>query len=231
MRLGAVAFDTLAATFALDDENSNSESAKICRQLRRLGNATGALTLPVHHYGKGVETGLRGASGWRANSDAVISVLADRNQITGKVSRRSLALAKSRTHEEGSIAGFSLRFVEMGTDEDGDPFGSCFVEADGVPDVTDQPAKLSKGAQIALRALQEAIEEFAGSPAPTSNHFPRNAKIILVDTWRERSYKHGISSSDEPRARQQAFKRAYDDLMAVKRVGIWDGNAWLIERP
>ena len=230
VRLGVVAFDTLSAAFALDDENSNSESAKICRQLRRLGSATGALMLPVHHYGKGVDTGLRGASGWRANSDAVLSILADRNQITGKVSRRSLALAKSRVVEEGPIADFSLRFVEMGIDEDGDAFGSCYVEPTAAPSDesrTGRAPSLTKASQTALRALEEIVIEFGRVPA-ASNHIPANLSTVDLNRWREHAYLRGISGSDEPRAKQKAFKCAFDALLASKRIGFWDGQIWIV---
>lgn len=114
VRLGAVIIDTLAAAFGLKDENDNSEAARAIRQMHAISNALGAVVLPVHHYGKSEETGLRGASAWRAGADVVLSVTADRNQITGKVSNRRLSLAKARSGEEGEIGGFELQFVRIG---------------------------------------------------------------------------------------------------------------------
>jgi RecA-family ATPase len=129
VRFGAVIIDTVAAAFDLDDENNNSEAARTIRAIKGLGEKVGdVLMIPVHHYGKAATTGLRGASGWKAGCDTILSVLADRNEVTGKVSNRELALAKSRDFEEGAIAPFELRFVRLGTDDDGDDFGSCYVE-------------------------------------------------------------------------------------------------------
>ena len=120
-------FDTLAATFLLENENDNSEASKVIKVLQNLSLALGVLCVPVHHYGKGAETGLRGASAWRAGSDAVLSVTADRNQQTGLVSNHSLWLSKSRVGEEGPLGAFALRTMAVGLDEDGDEITSCYV--------------------------------------------------------------------------------------------------------
>ena len=127
VRMGAVVIDTLAAVFALQDENDNSEAAKVIRAMKVIGDELDVLMVPIHHYGKGAETGLRGASAWRAGCDAVLSITAERNQLTGVVSGHSLWLAKSRVGEEGPAGAFSLRTMLLGVDEDGDELTSCYV--------------------------------------------------------------------------------------------------------
>lgn len=127
VRLGLVIVDTLAASFSMKDENSNAEATAIIRALKELSGALSVAVMPVHHYGKGQETGLRGASAWRAGSDAVLSVLADRDQITGHVGNRRLALTKSRIGTEGWSAAFDLKFVPLGVDEEGEAIGSCHI--------------------------------------------------------------------------------------------------------
>jgi len=134
VRLGAVVLDTLAATFLMQDENDNSEAAKILKVLATMSQTLDCLVLPVHHYGKGAETGLRGASAWRAGSDAVLSVTAERNHLTGIVSEHKLWLAKSRVGEEGPVGDFDLKTLLIGVDEDGDELTSCYV----VPQVAKQ---------------------------------------------------------------------------------------------
>jgi AAA domain-containing protein len=128
VRLGAVIIDTVVSTFDLDDEDHNSEVARTIRKMRELGKSCSALIIPVHHYGKNAATGLRGGSSWRAGADAVISVLADRDDTTGQVKNHRLALAKARDGIEGPIAPFGLCWVELGVDEDGESFGTCVVE-------------------------------------------------------------------------------------------------------
>jgi AAA domain/Bifunctional DNA primase/polymerase, N-terminal len=129
VRLGVVIIDTVAAAFDLDDEDDNSEAAKTIRRMKTLGTQVGVLIMPIHHYGKMSTTGLRGASGWKAGCDAILSVLANIDQFTGKVSGyRELALAKSRDGEAGPVAPFDLVYSHLGTDSDGDDFGSLYVE-------------------------------------------------------------------------------------------------------
>jgi AAA domain len=138
LRLGVVIIDTVAAAFDLDDEDDNSEAAKVIRKMRAISDVTDTLVVPVHHYGKSPKTGLRGASGWRAGCDAVISCIADRDEISGVVSGHELALAKSRQHQEGPVAPFELAFESLGVDPDGDEFGSLYV----IP-LLDRPSKIA----------------------------------------------------------------------------------------
>jgi RecA-family ATPase len=67
VRLGHVLIDTVAATFGMKDEDDNAEATKVCNTLRSIGDETGALMAPVHHYGKNAESGLRGASAWKGS--------------------------------------------------------------------------------------------------------------------------------------------------------------------
>jgi RecA-family ATPase len=85
VRLGVAILDTVAATFDMEDEDSNSEVAKAIRKMRDLGDKFKGLVIPIHHYGKSAATGLRGGSAWRAGADVVLSVIAERNELTGKV--------------------------------------------------------------------------------------------------------------------------------------------------
>lgn len=194
--------------------------------MRRLEAAIDGLVAPVHHYGKDETTGLLGASGWRAGSEAVLSVLADRNQITGEVKNRSLALAKSRVGAEGPIAPFDLPFVALGTDDDNEVFGSLRVKprlGEKVASKASQP----RGAKIALRALQEALSE-CGETAPASNHIPAGIKVVTQKVWRQYAYRLGIATSDEPRALQAAFKRGSEWLIDSHAVDVRDEYVWLI---
>ena len=151
VRMGCIIIDTLAAVFNLEDENDNSEASKIIRAMKVIGDELDALVMPVHHYGKGAETGLRGASAWRAGSDSVLSITADRNQLTGVVTDHSLWLAKSRVGEEGPVGAFALRVMLLGHDEDGDELTSCYVVPSVVQRVT--AAERRESEQVALSML------------------------------------------------------------------------------
>ena len=209
VRLGAIICDTLAASFNLDDEDDNSEAAKAIRRMKELGSAVGAVVLPVHHYGKGAETGLRGASGWRAGCDVVLSVLADRNQITGKVANRSLALAKSRVGEEGSIAPFALRFVQLGVDKDGEEFGACVVDI-----VTDaQPSAASRMTNV-CKAYIDAFHRIVLDQGAKLRPFGMTGpEVRAVDREAIRAEFYAAWPADSTDAKKKAFRRAEQEAI------------------
>ena len=169
VRLGVIIFDTLAATFLLQDENDNSEASKVIKVLQNISATTNALCIPVHHYGKGAETGLRGASAWRAGSDAVLSVTADRNQLTGLVTNHSLWLAKSRVGEEGPLGEFDLNTMFVGLDEDDEELTSCYV----VPKIVRQTTLAERKQSEEL--LMEMVDAGEWREDPRSEQWVGNA--------------------------------------------------------
>lgn len=183
VRLGAVICDTLAASFSLNDENDNSEAAKAIRAMKTMSDALGVVVLPVHHFGKSAETGLRGASAWRAGCETVLSVLVDRDQTTGACSNRRIALTKSRVGEEGWVAPFELRFVALGEDEDGEEFGACYVEQGRLDDdmciISKQKEKgAPRAAKVYLDAFSIVIGDKGRKVRPFGHEGP---EVVAVD--------------------------------------------------
>jgi hypothetical protein len=75
--------------------------------------------------------------------------------------------------------------------------------------------------QIALRALREVLLEKGKTPMP----IPVGAKVVS-------NYRTGISGADTtPDARLMAFKRAYNELLGLARIGVGDGQVWLAGEP
>jgi len=156
VRLGIAFVDTISANFEIKKEEDNAEAAEVCRILRRIADPLGAVAAPVHHYGKNIEAGLRGASAWRANADFVLSVMADINPVTGEASNRALAAAKDREGAQGPLARFSLKFVTLGHDEDGKDWGTMVaVPEEGTASASKPgwPEKLNVLRQALLVAL------------------------------------------------------------------------------
>lgn len=233
VRLGLIAIDTMAAAFAMKDENDAAEAQQVLRHMRMLGEPIGALVMPIHHYGKTEETGLRGSSAYRGGADAVLSILADRNQVTGEVTTRSLNLAKSRWAEEGPIAAFALRFVQLGTDDDGDAYGACVVE----PKLDEPPPSTRKAPQkdpLPIVALKGAFDEVLLTHGRDVQ--VRGAgeivRAITVEEMRpefRRRYATAETDGDKAAATiRQALKRA---LNACPKHGFktaaWNGEEWL----
>jgi hypothetical protein len=215
VRLGVVIVDTLAAAFDLNDENDNAEAAKIIRLIRKIGERLALLVIVVHHYGKGTGTGLRGASAWRGGCDAVLSVLAERNETTGNVSNRELALAKSRLDPEGPIAPFILHFVSLGVGEDGEEFGACYVE----PLLGQAPTLGGPGKKVAreapsTRAFRAAFVEVMARDVLTIRVMgsgPQVRAVRLSDVRAAFDRRYATDETDAKRrkdALKSAFKRA-----------------------
>jgi hypothetical protein len=134
--------DTVAAGFVLENENDNSEAAQAIARMQRISAETGALVVPLHHYGKTPTTGLRGASAWKAGADGALAVLCHVDEMTWRVTGRELALEKSRTAATGPIAPFELCVETVGVDEDGDDIIECWIRP-----LLDQPPRVAATAK------------------------------------------------------------------------------------
>lgn len=235
VRLGTVIVDTVAAAFEMQDEDSNAEAARAIRRLKTLGDALSVLVIGVHHFGKDPTTGLRGASAWRAGADTVLSVLAERNQITGEVKSRELALAKSRVGEEGPVSPFTLRFVRLGEDEDGDDVGACIV----IPDPSGEPVvansanwkrKEPRTVRAFRSAFHEALERF-GELRPVMGDGP-SVRMVMLHRVRDafrRFYATGEAKEKADDALRMAWKRAFRQAEegALIRSANWGGEEWI----
>jgi hypothetical protein len=232
VRTGASVFDTIAANFHMTDENSNGEIAQVIAKLREFEAKTQGLVVPVHHYGKQDGAGLRGGSLWRGGADVVLSVLADRDERTGKVSARELALAKARDGMEGPVAPFELKPHNLGMDEDGEPFGSLVVipGEPGQPSVRSRRPKADPRSLVTLReALIEATDA-AGKDIRIRCDGP-TVRAVLVQEVRSEFYKRYVTDEDDAKkaseARKKAFRRLLDKLPADLATAHQEGVEWL----
>lgn len=236
VRLGAIFIDTLAAAFDLKDENDNAEASKAIRRMRSIGLALNAVVVGVHHYGKDKTTGLRGASAWRGGADAVISVLADRDELTGQVSNRSLALAKSRVGEEGPIAPFDLKGVLIGEDEDGDPVTSCIIvpalHRAGELVVSKERQKSESAAVTAFKkAFDEALNAF-GETRTVQGNGPM-VRMVAFSHVRDAFARFYVTGESDDKKRADALRSARNRALTQVRAGrlyaegAWDGTEWI----
>jgi hypothetical protein len=183
--------------------------------------AFGCVVIIVHHCGVD-GTRPRGHTSLTGAVDAQLAVKRD------AADNVVVTVEWMKDGPEGAVIVSRLEQVDVGTDADGDKITSCVV-VPGDPEArgdASKSAKLPKAAQIALRALAEALAE-QGQPSQASTHVPNGVNVVPVAAWRQHAYRRGISTSDEDRAKQMAFKRASEYLVGANRVGIWDGNVWL----
>jgi len=217
----AVVIDTLNRSLA-GSESDDRDMAAYVKAADAIRDAFNCAVIIVHHCGH-EGTRPRGHSSLMGALDVQVAVKRD----TADNIIATLELSKDGS--QGDEFASRLEIVEIGLDDDGDTITSCVIEPieDAAPaGKAAKGQKLAKAAQIALRALQEAIDG-CGAVPPTSNYVPKGVKTVKVKTWRDYAYRMGISTSDEDDAKQKAFKRNSMDLIADNYVGIWEEDVWL----
>jgi hypothetical protein len=234
VRLGVVVIDTVSACFDLKDENDNAEVTRICKLMKRLGAGFGGVVVPVHHFGKSIESGVRGASAWRGNSEIILAVLADIDPLTGEAKNRELAAAKVRDGVQGPVASFTLQPRVIGTAANGAELINYFVQvgSEGESRFSNRGKRgRPSRSMTALRdAANEALEINGESKVIQGN--PVRA-VALKQVRAEFNRRYVVSDDDEQklaRAKWMAFKRALDNLPPEFAVGEISGTEWLWKR-
>ena len=230
MRLGNLPVDTVAACFNMKDEDDNAEATKICNILRSIGEETGALAAPVHHYGKNPESGLRGASAWKGSADVVEGVLADIDPLSGKTSNRELVCIKARDGEQGPVSPFELQFVSLGVDADGEEYGSMYVAPIEGKSRFDKVAAPNKGQRALIDAIDEVMNDRSEIIVPRAG-MPSVKGVKVVDLRQEFDKRYVVAEADTEAAadaKRKAFKRALDRLSpSLFGAGSSGGADWI----
>ncbi len=223
--------DTIPVVIVLDtlnrslegSESNDKDMAAYIRAVDALREAFDCAVLIVHHCGID-GTRPRGHTSLTGAVDAQLGV---KRNGTGNI---EVKVEYMKDGPEGSVIASRLDEVIVGKDEDGEAITSCVVvPVDGAAAVSTakKSMHLPKGAQTALRALREAVSE-CGCVPPASSHIPAGARVVTTDKWRDYAYRLGISTSPEDRAKQQAFKRAFEYLIRGGYVRVLDNQVWLI---
>ena len=216
-----IVVDTLSRALAGGNENGADDMGSFVRHCDRLRMETKAHVLIIHHAGKDEARGARGHSLLRAATDTEIEVT--KSDVSGVATAE---VVKQRDKPSGDKFSFALEPIDIGQDDDGATITSCAVVDAEQPAKQSKTASLPKTAQIALRALAEAVDE-CGQPAPSLPQIPFGVKTVSQDQWRDQSYLRGISVSQGDSAKRMAFKRASEQLIGANRVGIWDTHVWI----
>ena len=216
---GLIVIDTLARTIGGGDESSNRDMSAYLGALDLIRARSGAHVMVIHHVGKTVSAGPRGAYALPAGVDAAFELT---EQDGGVIHCEA---KKQRDDKKGRIFAYRLREVELGTDQDGDPVTSCVVEeCDPVATGAARKPALSSAARTALEALDVALSEGGSLNAGLS------CCTVGVDLWRACCDRLGISGSSKPAARSMSFQRAKDALVSGGLVKIKGDQVWRAEK-
>lgn len=223
--LRTVVVDTLLAAAAIQDENSNSEAGKVIRNLRTIINELDVTLLAVTHTGKNEASGVRGASAWRAGADSVLIISAYRDEKTGHVSDRTIALTKSRVGAEGWNAGFSLTLVKLGETENGDDFCACIIDpgqaADHPAVVSIRQKKLSGAAKMFIDSVSALLRKHGKKLNPFG---PDGLQVFALDLELVRAevYARKAATGDQVTkqdTRRKFFDRGLQAAIDAGRIG------------
>jgi hypothetical protein len=218
-----ICIDTLSRALCGGDENAPKDMGAIVTATGLLQQGTGAHVMWVHHMPINGSDRMRGHGALLGAMDTTIHVVKGHDLV------RTATVVKANDSEEGQRIAFNLESILIGTDAEGNQTTAPVVVPTEATAARTQRSdrSLPQSAQIALRALAEALDE-QGERAPASNHIPNGVKVITREAWRQHAYRIGISGSEEERAKQQAFKRAAEYLFGAGRVGVWGNSVWLV---
>jgi AAA domain len=203
-QLALIVIDTLSAAADFDDENSAAETQKVMNKLRELARETGALVLVIDHHGKLPETGIRGSSAKSAAADAILACLGDRNQTTGAVGNRQMAVVKLRAGPTGRVVPFELEAAE-----DASTRVVRWREETQAEQTTTKAKPWPKALNIFKRALDEAIDS-AGKPMTPRAGMP---EVRAVDRETVRTEFFRRYPADNAKSKGEAFRRCEKDAV------------------
>jgi hypothetical protein len=215
---GLIVVDTVSRALYGGDENSPADMGQLIANLGHIQGDVEVHLLLTHHQPNDKDR-MRGHGALLAAVDTTI-------HVTKTTAGRLAEVVKSSDHEEGQRIAFGLKSVTVDHDEHGAPVTAPVVTQEDLEPHPTKKAKLNPSSKVALNALVEAILEMGAVP-PASNHIPPRTKAVTIEQWRIYAYRLGISSSNEPRARQKAFNSATTALLAANAIGVWEPHVWI----
>jgi AAA domain len=225
-----VDIDTLRRTMPGKDENSAKDMGVVIDNCGKLAQDFGCLVSVNHHSPRSDDTRGSGTNALEAAADVVWSCIRQ-----GVERKATASLAYMKDGPDAGIAWeFGLRDFPMIGPKGGKLFTPCVVHilsGPATPTATDtertrpKAVRLPVSAKTALRALRQAIAEL-GTVPPASNHIPANVRTVTVGQWRDYAYRNGISDGEQ-RAKEKAFKRAFERLIDDEMVIAWNDAVWL----
>ncbi len=226
-------FDTFASLVSETDKNSPSDTGRALRLIKETCRNNHTSSLIIHHHGKDVARGLRGASNFTNDMDFSFCLEREADSMITTLSCRKMK--DGDNFEEIHLEAVP---VELGLiRQDGKPATSLVIKESNVAPLKKTSKKITLNEEKVLQSLRKAIERDGISP-PNSivNLFdvtPENIpqKVVNIEFWRELAYD-AITVDSEPEkianAKKSAFKRSRDSLEKNYLIGLHGGYAWLL---
>ena len=197
--------------------------------IEHLQRATGVLVMVIAHFGKsGAERGIRGWSGFDANSDATITLERD----VEDPDLRTITFAKVKNGVDGGKLSFRLETVGLGIfDEDGDEIASCVPVYEPTPEGLGarRTRALTAPEQVVFGAIRHVTDNGKTHPVPASADGAKPwQKAVTREDVRARAITAGLAGDDKPGTVRTRFSRALEGLSASRKVRVDGDLIWLL---
>ena len=220
-----IVLDTLSRMMQGGVDSDPKDMKIFLEHVEELRRVTGTHILIVHHTGKETDRGMRGSSMLRDFADTVLEIKVPSKEEGGP---HRIVVEKQKDGEEGRNYRVRLSQSVIGTDEDGEDITSCVVKHAGASETTgsEKSQRLSNRQFSALKSLTDVMVD-QSEPAPGGSFPASVARVVKLDAWKGRCGSSFLSDLTAE-ARKKAFNRAKDDLIAMGKVGVWEGLVWPI---
>ncbi len=222
--LALIVIDTLSRVMAGGDENGAQDMTAFIKNIDKVREITGAHIMIVHHTGKDAARGARGHSSLRAATDTEI-------EVQEEDGNRAAQVQKQRDNPGGEMFGFTLKGVELGTDQDGDAITSCVLEnADAEEFIAKKTLRKGIGGnqKIVADSFDQLLAEGIAKPNPGGVGLPESGTFWAVPMDDLRVLSMGKMSASNKRG---AWKDAFDALS--QKRGLFAAASemvWAVDR-
>jgi hypothetical protein len=225
IQLGIVCFDTLSAIIPGADENTSKDMSPVLTALQEMATELSVCIVVVAHVGKDETRGLRGWSGLLANADGLVMLESPQEEI------RVGSVVKVKDGEAGDRFAFSLRRVELGADDDGDPVTTCVVQSEdaGPTKRSTRERRLSPKQALLLRAVHLCLEAGLGESVPVPEGLPPGTKGIHREKVKERARVEGYADdAAKPESTRRKLNGHITDLIGMGKLRVGGEYLWPI---
>jgi hypothetical protein len=216
--VGLIIIDTFSKGIAAGggDENTAKDQNRVYANLRTVQELTGVHVALVHHTGKDESKGARGSSAHAGDMDVLIQFAVEKNFITVRVT-------DANDQATGVMTRFEMEDIRIGVDEDGDSLHTFIVDLEDEYGKEESAKKLSPQLSRAMELLNEVISTSAKRMTIAGDLHD----VVTLDQWKEACVRGGLSAGDE-KSFGRIFRRAFDVLVEMHRIGTLDGMVWPI---
>ena len=123
----------------------------------------------------------------------------------------------------GVITRFEMEDIRIGVDEDGDSLHTFIVDLEDEYGKEESTKKLSPQLSRAMELLNETINN-SGKRMVIGDGLH---DVVTLDQWKEACVRGALSAGDE-KSFSRIFRRAFEVLVEMRRIGTLDGMVWLV---